>query len=93
VTYGGTENITEYRFGRKFIGHCFCTMYGVQIYMKVHGPPKKVFERLPVARQEALRRNFEALPVRLAVLNDFEWDILKIEKSDVGTEGYVMNGS
>lgn len=82
--------MTEYLFGRKFNGHCFCKICGVNLYMRIHGPPKEVFERLPAARQEALRPQFDLFPVRVQILNGVEMGELKIERSDVGAEGYVV---
>lgn len=58
--------------------------------MKIHGPPKAVFDRLPEARRNALRGNFEILPVRVRLLDRVEWEELKVERSDEGTEGYVV---
>lgn len=58
--------------------------------MQIHGPPKAVFDSWPEARREAVRGNFEILPIRVSVLDDVEWDLLKVERTDEGTEGYAV---
>jgi hypothetical protein len=78
-------------FGRKFTGHQFCKICGVQVYMKIYGPPKTVFESWPEARKQAVKGNFELLPIRVGVLNDAEWKQLKIERTHVGTQGYTVD--
>jgi hypothetical protein len=81
----------EYLFGRKFTGHHFCKTCGVPVYMQIHGPPKAVFDSWPEVRKEAVRANFEKFPIRISVLNDVEWDRLKVERTDEGTEGYTVD--
>lgn len=59
--------------------------------MQIHGPPKAVFDSWPEARKKAVRGNFEILPVRVSILNDVEWDHLKVQRTDEGTEGYTVD--
>ena len=87
----GNENCTEYAFGNKFNGHRFCKTCGVQVYIKVHGPPASFFEGWSDARKAAVKGRFEILPVRLRVLNEVEWDQLKVVRRDEGTEGFEVD--
>lgn len=61
------------------------------MYMQIHGPPKAVFDSWSDARREAVRGNLEILPIRVRVLNDVEWDRLKVERTDEGTHGYIVD--
>lgn len=78
-------------FGRKFTGHRFCKICGVQVYMEIYGPPKAVFDSWPEARKQAVKGNFELLPIRIGVLDDVEWEQLKIETTREGTQGYTID--
>ncbi|RAH65716.1 GFA family protein [Aspergillus aculeatinus CBS 121060] len=82
--------LREYRFGRQFTGHRFCGVCGVQLYMHLHGPPAAVVTRLSPEKQELVRRNLDVVPVRVAVLEGVEWDEIRVEREDEGTEGYVL---
>lgn len=59
--------------------------------MMIHGPPKAIFESLPEARRNALRGNFESLPLRVRLLDDVEWEQVKVARSDEGTSGYSVS--
>ncbi|PWY94650.1 hypothetical protein BO94DRAFT_582038 [Aspergillus sclerotioniger CBS 115572] len=91
VTLQGEENLVEYRFGRRFTGHRFCGVCGVPVGMKLHGPPQSVVDRLPAAKQEMVRQNLAIMPLRVGILDGVEWSDLKVERSDEGTEGYVVD--
>ncbi|RAL03946.1 GFA family protein [Aspergillus ibericus CBS 121593] len=91
VTFQGEENLVEYQFGRKFTGHRSCGVCGVQVGMKLHGPPQSVVERLPAAKQEMIRQTLAITPLRVGILNGVEWSDLKIQRSDEGTKGYVVD--
>ncbi|PWY79685.1 hypothetical protein BO70DRAFT_429881 [Aspergillus heteromorphus CBS 117.55] len=90
VLITGTENATEYLFGRKFTGHRFCARCGVQVYMHLHGPPKALVVKLPAEKQEMIRRNLEIVPVRVNVLDGVEWGEVKVERSDEGTGVWMV---
>jgi len=90
VTIVGEENTSVYAFGRKFQGNYFCKTCGVQLYTVPWGPPKEVFDSFSEARKEFVRPKLELRPIRISVLDDVEWDDLKIERSDEGTEGYTV---
>ncbi|GLA76982.1 hypothetical protein AtubIFM55763_008860 [Aspergillus tubingensis] len=87
VTLHGDENLTEYRFGRGFTGHQFCKICGVQLSMKLHGPPQSVVDNLPLEKQEIVKQKLVIVPIRVAVLDGVELADLKIERTDEGTEG------
>lgn len=78
-----------YRFDRGWVGHPFCKVCGVQVYMKVFGPPVK--ESWGEEMRKMVKEKCEIFPVRLAVLEGVEWGKMKVERSDEGTEGYVVD--
>ncbi|PYI35840.1 hypothetical protein BP00DRAFT_442251 [Aspergillus indologenus CBS 114.80] len=84
------NQLREYRFGRQFTGHRFCGVCGVQLYMHLHGPPAAVVARLSPEKQELVRRNLDVVPVRVPVLDGVEWEAIRVEREDEGTEGYVL---
>lgn len=86
----GDENMTEYCFAKKFTGHRFCKVCGVQVHMKLHGPPKTMVDSLPPATQEMIREKLLIAPIRIALLDSVEYSQIKIQRSDIGTEGYVI---
>jgi hypothetical protein len=59
--------------------------------MKMHGPPKALVDRLPVEKQEIVRKNLSIFPVRIAILDSVDFSRIKIQRSDEGTEGYVVD--
>jgi hypothetical protein len=62
--------------------------------MRIYGPPKEVWDRIPEERRELLKGNFELLPIRVGTLDgleDGEWEESKVERSDVGTDGFVVD--
>jgi hypothetical protein len=77
-----------YRFGKSYVGHPFCKTCGVQVYMHVFGPEVK--ESWSEEMRKMVREKCEIVPVRVAVLEGVEWSELKVERSDEGTEGYVL---
>ncbi|KAL3263355.1 hypothetical protein ABHI18_001892 [Aspergillus niger] len=87
VTLHGEESLTEYCFGRGFTGHQFCKICGVQVGMKLHGPPQSVVDSLPPEKQEIVKEKLAIVPIRVAVLDGVEWADLKVERTDEGTEG------
>lgn len=58
--------------------------------MKMNGPPKDIFDTLPEERKEALKHFYTLMPVNIRVLNDVEWDSLKVQHPNRGTEGYSV---
>ncbi|KAJ5671216.1 hypothetical protein N7507_000343 [Penicillium longicatenatum] len=90
VSIHGSENTSEYLFQRKFNGHCFCQVCGVQLYMILHGPPKAVVDNLPAEKQEMVQEMLAIVPIRLAVLDGVEWSECHIKRSDEGTAGYAV---
>ncbi|ETI25973.1 hypothetical protein G647_02750 [Cladophialophora carrionii CBS 160.54] len=88
VTVTGSENITEYRFERKFTGHRFCKICGVQMYMKLHGPPKELLDTWSPERQRMVQDKVDIVPVRCRGFDGIEWSEDQVERSNVGTDGY-----
>lgn len=58
--------------------------------MRLHGPPKELVDTWSETRQKMVKEKLEIVPIRVAVLDDLDWDELTIERSDVGTEGYEI---
>ena len=60
----------------------------------MYGPPLSVFDRLPPERKEraleVYRRNMALQPLNVRALEGVELETLQIERSDEGTEGYVL---
>jgi hypothetical protein len=69
--------------------HPFCKVCGVQVYMHVYGPKFK--EEWSEETRKMVRGKCEIVPVRVAALEGVKWDELKVERSDEGTEGYVLD--
>ncbi|CAI7639643.1 unnamed protein product [Penicillium discolor] len=90
VSIHGKENTTEYLFQRRFNGHCFCRICGIHVYMKLHGPPKAVVDKLPSEKQKMVREMLAIVPVRLSILDGVEWSDCHVKRSDEGTAGYVI---
>ncbi|KAE9375343.1 hypothetical protein N431DRAFT_436829 [Stipitochalara longipes BDJ] len=88
VRIAGTENTTMYRFNKGWVGHPFCKICGVQVHMKVFGPEVKDSWSEEMSRM--VKEKCQIVPVRVAVLEGLEWSELKVERSDEGTEGYVL---
>lgn len=63
----------------------------MQLSMKLHGPPQSVVDNLPLEKQEIVKQKLAIVPIRVAVLDGVEWADLKIERTDEGTEGYVVD--
>ena len=85
----GAENTTMYRFAKGWVGHPFCKTCGVQVYMKVFGPEVK--ESWSDEMRTMVAAKCRIVPVRVAVLEGVERGSLKVERSDEGTEGYVID--
>ncbi|OIW24354.1 glutathione-dependent formaldehyde-activating gfa [Coniochaeta ligniaria NRRL 30616] len=88
VKVTGAEHLTDYRFGRRFMGHPFCKICGVHVVMNVHGPPQHVVDRLPEDKKEMVRRKLDLKPVNIRVPDRVELSLLSIKRSDEGTDGY-----
>ncbi|KAI1861460.1 uncharacterized protein JN550_010840 [Neoarthrinium moseri] len=87
----GQDLASVYSFGRKFSGKRFCGSCGVNIWDDLYGPPKELVATWPEARQAMVARNLSIRPLSVRALDGVEWDQLKIERADEGTEGYVVD--
>jgi len=90
VTIDGQEDTTGYRFGKKFIEHRFCRTCGVPVYMKVIGPEEEPIEAWSEERKALVAKNIDMCPINVRVLNDVEWEDLRIVTLDEGTSGYSV---
>lgn len=59
--------------------------------MKLHGPPKELVDTWSEATQRMVAEKLDIVPIRVAVLDDVNWDNLEIERNDEGAEGYVLD--
>lgn len=88
VKVTGAEHLTDYRFGRRFMGHPFCKTCGVHVVINVYGPPQHVIDRLPEDRKKMVAKKLDLKPVNVRALDGVDLSLLKIERSDEGTHGY-----
>ncbi|KAK3356729.1 Mss4-like protein [Lasiosphaeria hispida] len=95
VRIHGREHTFEYKYGKKFSGTTHCKTCGVTVFSNVYGPPLSVLEAAPPERKErvmaAYWRNMMLQPLNVRALDGVGRDTLHIERSDEGTEGYVLD--
>jgi hypothetical protein len=60
-------------------------------YVVVFGPPKELVATWPEARQQMVQRKLQVHPLNVRMLDGVEWDKINIQRSDEGTEGYVID--
>ena len=96
VRIHGRENTFEYLYGRKFNGAAHCKTCNILVFNNVYGPPISVFDRLPPERKEvvlaAYWKNMAMQPLNVRALDDVEIGSLTVQRTDEGTEGYVLVG-
>lgn len=91
VSIVGKESETDYLlFGRGFSGSPFCKLCGVHVYTNLYGPPRHLVESWPEARQAIVREKLDIRPLNLRALDGVEWDRLTVNRTDEGTEGYIL---
>lgn len=94
VQISGAENTFEYRKPPYYSGICHCKTCGVMVYSSIYGPPITVFDKLPPERKEralaAYARNLELKPLNVRAMEGVKLELLAIQRSDEGTEGYSL---
>lgn len=93
----------EYRYnkGRNAIHHC--SSCGVMVFMVIHGPPNlaEILEKLKKENPERYRvakgmteLNLSLQPLNVRTLEGIDWECIRqrVERTDEGTEGYVIAG-
>jgi len=80
----------EYDFGSKMARHSFCTTCGTQVYIKLCAPAKEAWESFSEELKAILSVKMDQVPLRVRILDGVDLEELKIEKKDMGTEGYVV---
>jgi len=88
VSIIGAENTTSYKFGTKFQEHHVGRTCGVSVYIRVKEESDDGFETWPEKRKQKVRENQGKVPINIRVLNNIEWEQLKIERIDDGNEGH-----
>lgn len=63
----------------------------MDVFGDLYGPPAAVVATWPEARQAMVARKLNIKPLNVRALEGVEWDHIKIERSDEGTEGYVID--
>jgi hypothetical protein len=67
----------------------------VHVFGNIYGPPISVFDKLPPERKEKVleiyRKNLQLQPLNVRAMEGVDLTELKINRSDEGTEGYVLN--
>ncbi|ROV88746.1 hypothetical protein VMCG_10077 [Cytospora schulzeri] len=90
VTILGQDNTTMYAFGRKFNHGHFCSTCGVSCYGVPVGPPQEVVDKLPEDKKAYVEETRRVRQLSVRAMNGVEWDEITINRSDEGTEGYVV---
>ncbi|KAF3763304.1 hypothetical protein M406DRAFT_73921 [Cryphonectria parasitica EP155] len=90
VTLVGEDNTTAYAFGRKFNLAPFCKTCGVACYGVPLGPPQELVGKLPEAKQKFVEQQRRIRPLYIRAMNGVEWEEINVERSDEGTDGYVL---
>ena len=72
-----------------------CKSCGVHVFSNMYGPPISVFDRLPPERKEnALKvyhENMRLQPLNARAMEGVDLSVLKIRRTDEGTEGYQLD--
>ena len=87
----GSENTTDYVYGRKFSGSPFCSTCGIHVQSNLYGPPKHIVDTWPEARQAMVKEKLDLLPLNLRTFHGIDLGSLPVNRSDEGTEGYVLD--
>lgn len=88
VILAGKENTTTYAFGQKFNQTPFCKICGVACYGVTVGPPQALVDKLPENKQNFVELQRRIQPLYVRAMNGVEWDKIRVERSDEGTDGY-----
>lgn len=91
VVLVGEDNTTTYDFGRKFNQDHFCMTCGVACYKTPVGPPQAVVDMLPEDKKAYVEKIRRIRPLFVRAMNEVEWDEITIQRTDEGTEGYVVS--
>jgi hypothetical protein len=85
LSIAGTEHLTSYQFGRKFVSHEFCTTCGVAIWLNKQdvGEEKWKQEHPNVDYTQ----HFKYVPVNMRVFHDVDYDALKVPRGNWSTRG------
>lgn len=86
----GEDRTTMYGFGRAYNRTPFCATCGVACYVVLVGPPREIYDGLPAERRAAVERMRWIRPLYVRAMEGVEWDEITVERSDEGTEGYVV---
>ncbi|KAM0809093.1 putative Mss4-like protein [Seiridium cardinale] len=85
------SNASTYAPGQGFSGSRFCKHCGVKVFSDLYGPPAELVATWPEARQAMVARKLDIKPLNVRALEGVEWDQLQVQRSDEGTEGYVVD--
>ncbi|KAK6084989.1 glutathione-dependent formaldehyde-activating enzyme [Seiridium cupressi] len=85
------SNASTYASGQGFSGSRFCKHCGVKVFSDLYGPPAELVATWPEARQAMVARKLNIKPLNVRALEGVDWDQLQVQRSDEGTEGYVVD--
>lgn len=91
VTVIGREHTKDYICGAGVQGWPFCRVCAVHVFANAYGPPNEIMETWPESRQAEIREQWDVLPLNLRALEDIDLNLFSVERSDEGTDGYVLD--
>ncbi|KAJ3005604.1 hypothetical protein HKX48_000577 [Thoreauomyces humboldtii] len=93
VSLTGADNLTGYRFGRRFLEHRFCSTCGVNVVISLLGPPEEVVATFSEERKEMVRRKLDCVCVNVAALDLSEEEragLTVLRERDDSEPAYVL---
>lgn len=92
----GREHTFEYLHGRKFGSAVHCKYCGVHVFGNIYGPDPSVFDKLQPERREIVleiyHKNMALQPVNVRTITGLDLKSIHVERTDCGTDGYVLDG-
>lgn len=70
----GAENLTSYRFNRKFATHLFCKTCGLHVDLAIREPSEDGAKVLNAAQKEFFEYAKTTHPLNLRLLDGVEWN-------------------
>lgn len=61
------------------------------MFSDLYGPPAELVATWSEARQAMVARKLNINPLNVRALEGVEWDTIKVNRTDEGTEGYVVD--
>ncbi|KAM3451319.1 hypothetical protein NHJ6243_009617 [Beauveria neobassiana] len=91
----GRKDTFEYIHGKRYSGVSHCKDCGVYVFKNIYGPDPSVFDKLAPERRavvlEIYHKNMALQPVNVRTIEGLDLKSIKVERSDSGTDGYVLD--